>query len=94
MPGDQGPREMSGDEAQAVHNLFHWASSLALPSSEFAVAFDETAAITPGKLLRTTFESLLTFHRNQKSPRRDSPEIHVGGIAHSDFDRKGDTRSH
>lgn len=50
MPGDEGPRGMDGDEAQAIHNLFHWASGLALPSSEFAVAFDETAETTQGKL--------------------------------------------
>ena len=49
LPNDGGPRPLEKDQAQVIVNLFNWASRLALPSSEFAVLFDETAEITPGK---------------------------------------------
>lgn len=48
VPNDQGPRELEGDEAQAVINLFKWTSRLALPSSEFVSLFDENAEATEG----------------------------------------------
>lgn len=40
---------MKPAEAKAVNNLFDWASAAALPSSDFAVGFDETAEISDGK---------------------------------------------
>ncbi|KAJ5782500.1 hypothetical protein N7457_004274 [Penicillium paradoxum] len=46
LPNDGGARPLNPAEAKAVNNLFDWASALALPSSEFAVDFDETADIT------------------------------------------------
>ncbi|KAJ5585029.1 uncharacterized protein N7459_004829 [Penicillium hispanicum] len=49
LPNDGGPRELQGNEAQAVVNLFHWASELALPSSAFAASFDETIEVTEAK---------------------------------------------
>lgn len=47
-PIDTGSQRLEGDEAQAVVNLFHWASELALPSSAFAAYFDETIEATEG----------------------------------------------
>lgn len=49
LPNDQGPRPLKPAEAKAVNNLFDWASAAALPSSNFAVDFDETAEISDGK---------------------------------------------
>ncbi|KAJ5200576.1 hypothetical protein N7491_008620 [Penicillium cf. griseofulvum] len=46
LPNDQGPRPLKPAEAKAVNNLFDWASATALPSSDFAVDFDETAEIS------------------------------------------------
>lgn len=46
LPNDQGPRPLKPAEAKAVNNLFDWASAAALPSSDFAVDFDETAEIS------------------------------------------------
>ncbi|KAF9253480.1 hypothetical protein DTO013E5_131 [Penicillium roqueforti] len=46
LPNDQGPRTLKPAEAKAVNNLFDWASAAALPSSDFAVDFDETAEIS------------------------------------------------
>ncbi|CDM31237.1 hypothetical protein CBS147339_60 [Penicillium roqueforti] len=46
LPNDQGPRPLKPAEAKAVNNLFDWASAAALPSSNFAVDFDETAEIS------------------------------------------------
>ncbi|OQE45089.1 hypothetical protein PENCOP_c002G07926 [Penicillium coprophilum] len=46
LPNDQGPRPLKPAEAKAVNNLFDWASAAALPSSGFAVDFDETAEIS------------------------------------------------
>ncbi|KAJ5431328.1 hypothetical protein N7445_009060 [Penicillium cf. griseofulvum] len=48
LPNDQGPRPLKPAEAKAVNNLFDWASATALPSSDFAVDFDETAEISDG----------------------------------------------
>ena len=50
LPNDGGPRELKGDEAQAVINLLRWASELALPSSAFASEYDETIELTEGRL--------------------------------------------
>jgi hypothetical protein len=49
LPKDQGPRPLKPAEAKAVNNLFDWASAAALPSSDFAVDFDETAEVSDGK---------------------------------------------
>ncbi|KAJ5812951.1 hypothetical protein N7447_009974 [Penicillium robsamsonii] len=46
LPNDQGSRPLKPAEAKAVNNLFDWASAAALPSSDFAVDFDETAEIS------------------------------------------------
>ncbi|CAP96804.1 hypothetical protein E8E15_008275 [Penicillium rubens] len=46
LPKDQGPRPLKPAEAKAVNNLFDWASAAALPSSDFAVDFDETAEVS------------------------------------------------
>jgi hypothetical protein len=50
LPKDQGPRPLKPAEAKAVNNLFDWASAAALPSSDFAVDFDETAEVSDGRL--------------------------------------------
>ncbi|KAJ5722330.1 hypothetical protein N7488_000365 [Penicillium malachiteum] len=46
LPEDEKIRQLEGDEAQTAINLSKWASSLALPSSEFASSFDDTIEVT------------------------------------------------
>ncbi|KAJ5159644.1 uncharacterized protein N7482_006648 [Penicillium canariense] len=46
LPNDGGPKNLNETEAQAVRNLFKWASQLALPSPAFAAGFDEHAETT------------------------------------------------
>ncbi|CAG8216980.1 unnamed protein product [Penicillium olsonii] len=46
VPDDTGPRPLSPIETKAITNLFTWASRAALPSSEFASYFDETAGFS------------------------------------------------
>ncbi|KAJ5952765.1 uncharacterized protein N7479_011178 [Penicillium vulpinum] len=46
LPNEQGPRPLKPAEAKAVNNLFDWASAAALPSSDFAVDFDETVEVS------------------------------------------------
>ncbi|KAJ5121518.1 uncharacterized protein N7515_009479 [Penicillium bovifimosum] len=46
LSNDAGARPLKPAEAKVVNNLFDWASAVALPSSEFAVEFDETAEIS------------------------------------------------
>lgn len=90
LPNDAAPRELKGDEAQAVANLFHWASALALPSSEFAAAFDENAEVTEGMFTQEQSpRSPLTVHRNRKGAGRNSSSIHTGSIPHSYARDKG-----
>jgi hypothetical protein len=48
LPNDEGPKQLQGNDVEAVSNLFGWASKLALPSSAFAVDYDDNAEITDG----------------------------------------------
>ncbi|KAJ5737012.1 uncharacterized protein N7483_002137 [Penicillium malachiteum] len=48
LPEDEEIRQLEGNEAQAAVNLSKWASTLALPSSEFASSFDDTIEVTEG----------------------------------------------
>jgi hypothetical protein len=50
LPNDAGPRPLTQVEAKAVNNLFDWVSAVALPGSEFASDFDETADFSDGRL--------------------------------------------
>lgn len=73
LPNDQGPRPLKPAEAKAVNNLFDWASAAALPSSDFAVDFDETAEISDGKCFYQHMKLLLILpHRYYQSPERES----------------------
>ncbi|KAJ5102156.1 Protein of unknown function DUF2454 [Penicillium alfredii] len=50
LPNDEGPKQLAADEIEAVIHLSAWASRLALPSSEFAISFDETAEISDSRV--------------------------------------------
>lgn len=49
LPDGSGPQRLNQKETEAVKMLFQWASELALPSSAFAPAFDETIEVTESK---------------------------------------------
>lgn len=52
LPNDGDPRPLNQVETKAVNHLFSWASAVALPSSEFAIEFDETTDPSNGKPTR------------------------------------------
>ena len=73
LPKDQGPRPLKPAEAKAVNNLFDWASAAALPSSDFAVDFDETAEFqTVSSFYKHLKPLLIMPHRYHQSPERES----------------------
>lgn len=52
LPNDGGPRPLNQAETKAVNHLFSWASAAALPSSDFAIQFNETISPSDGKPTR------------------------------------------
>ncbi|KAJ5366405.1 hypothetical protein N7541_000346 [Penicillium brevicompactum] len=84
LPNNAGPRSLDHTETKAVNNLFNWASNAALPSSDFAINFEETAGLSDDIVQSQTesqsrsalaLELLLALNKTLANTPKPSPDV-------------------